>query len=154
MVQMKSALGGIPVAQAMLRTFETLRPDDPLSRAVEMTLAGSQKDFPVLLENGAVSGVLTQERLLEALSSGGTDARVSTALHENVLAADSHEMLEAALARLESSVCKTVPVVHDNVLVGLLTLDNVGELLRIQAALKGATLKGRRAAAASAASSA
>ena len=53
MVQMKSALAGIPVARAMLRRFETLSPDDPLSRVAEITLLGSQKDFPVL-ERGAV----------------------------------------------------------------------------------------------------
>ena len=137
MVQMKSALGGIPVAQAMLTTFESLRPDDPLSLAVEKTLAGSQKDFPVLLENGTVAGILSQARLIAALSKAGADAPVSTALQENIAGADSHEMLEGALARLGDSPCKTVTVTHDGVLVGLLTLDNVGEFLQIQAALKG-----------------
>jgi Zn-dependent protease len=137
MAQMKSALGGIPVAQAMLTTFETLRPDDPLSLAVEKTLAGSQKDFPVLLENGTVAGILSQARLIAALSKAGADARVSTALQTHIAGADSHEMLEGALARLGDSPCKTVTVTHDWALVGLLTLDNVGEFLQIQAALKG-----------------
>jgi Zn-dependent protease len=134
MVQMKSALGGIPVAEAMLRRFETLAPEDPLSRAVELTLAGSQKDFPVL-QRGAVAGILTQERLLSGLAKAGPGAPVSSALHAEVGAADSHEMLEGALARLEDSPCKTLPVMHDGTLVGLLTMDNVGEFVGIRTAL-------------------
>lgn len=134
MVQMKSALGGIPVAEAMLRRFETLAPEDPLSRAVELTLAGSQKDFPVL-QRGAVAGILTQERLLSGLAKVGPGAPVSSALHADVGAADSHEMLEGALARLEGSPCKTLPVMHHGTLVGLLTMDNVGEFVGIRTAL-------------------
>ncbi len=142
MVQMKSALGGIPVAGAMLRNFETLRPEDRLSRGVELTLSGSQKDFPVL-DRGRVSGILTQERLLAALAKNGPGATVESGIDREVEAADSHEMLEGALARLEGSSSRTIPVTHDGTLVGLLTLDNVGEFLQIQAALSGRPRRGR-----------
>ena len=135
MVQMKSALGGIPVSEAMLRNFEALRPRDPLSRAVEITLLGSQKDFPVL-DGGKLVGLLTQERLMAGLSKAGAESTVSSVLQEEIETADSHEMLEGALARIGSSGCRTAPVTHNGELVGLLTLDNVGELLRIQAALR------------------
>jgi Zn-dependent protease len=47
LAQMQSAIGGIPVKQAMLTDFKTLNSNDTLERAVELTLAGSQKDFPV-----------------------------------------------------------------------------------------------------------
>jgi len=143
MVQIKSALAGIPVAQAMLRDFETLAPSDPLSLAVQMTLRGSQKDFPVVNE-GAIVGMLTQDRLMEALSSDGTGAPVSSALQEDITIIDSHEMLEGSLARIGNTASGTMPVTHGGVLVGLLTLDNIGEFMRIQTALKErAAHKGR-----------
>ena len=41
MVQMKTALGGIPVGRAMLTDFQSLSPREPLSRAVELILSGS-----------------------------------------------------------------------------------------------------------------
>ena len=135
MVQMKSALGGIPVSQAMLSEFETLSPRDTLERAVEITLRGSQKDFPIM-ENGSLRGMLTQEKLMAALAGDGASALVSSAYQEDIGVADSHEMLEGVLARLGGSHCKTIPVLHHGALVGLLTLDNVGELLQIQAALE------------------
>jgi Mg/Co/Ni transporter MgtE len=51
--------------------------------------------------------------------------------------ADATEMLENVLARLQGRDCHTMPVVDRGTLVGLLTMDNVGEFLMIQAAEKG-----------------
>jgi CBS-domain-containing membrane protein len=65
MVQMKAALGGIPVGRAMLTDFQSLAPSDSLGRAVELILAGSQQDFPVI-DSGRVAGVLTRGDLLTA----------------------------------------------------------------------------------------
>ena len=74
MVQMKSALGGIPVGRAMLTDFQSLAPSDNLARAVELILAGSQQDFPVL-DSGRVAGVLTRAGLLTALAQRGQGGR-------------------------------------------------------------------------------
>jgi Zn-dependent protease len=142
MVQVKSALAGIPVAHAMLTEFETLRSDDPLERAIALTLATSQKDFPVI-DAGGVAGVLTQERLLRGLEEKGRAATVGSICETGIGAADSHEMLEGVLARIESQRAVSVPVTHGNRLVGMLTLDNVGELIRIQAALGKDPLRAR-----------
>ena len=46
-------------------------------------------------------------------------------------------MLETAFVQLKDCKCHTLPVFHDGSLVGLLTMDNVGEFIRIQAALRG-----------------
>ena len=45
------------------------------------------------------------------------------------------EMLEIAFMKLQTSDCHTLPVVHNGVLTGLLTMGNVGEFMRIQAAI-------------------
>jgi CBS domain-containing protein len=47
-------------------------------------------------------------------------------------------MLEKALATMRAAKCHSVPVLHDGRLVGLLTMDHVGELLMIQTALRQA----------------
>jgi predicted transcriptional regulator len=49
-------------------------------------------------------------------------------------AAAPSEMLEAVLTRLQGRDCKTLPVLEHHVLIGLITTDNVGEFLMIQAA--------------------
>ena len=45
-------------------------------------------------------------------------------------------MLEAAFERFQSCECLTLPVLRKQVLVGLLTMDNVGEFIEIRTALK------------------
>lgn len=134
MVQVKAALGGIPVARAMLTNFKTVSPEDRLSHAVQLTLAGSQKDFPVL-DRGTLRGLLTQEGLLSGLASEGEAGRVASVVEGEAPTADSHEMLEGVLSRFEGSSSRTIPVTHDGALVGILTMENVGEFLKIEAAL-------------------
>ena len=44
-------------------------------------------------------------------------------------------MLENALQRLQECSCHTMPVTHGGELVGLITTDNLGEFMLVQAAL-------------------
>jgi predicted transcriptional regulator len=52
--------------------------------------------------------------------------------------ADSHDMLEQAVSLLRECACRAIPVEHDGRLVGMLTMDNVGEFIMIQSALRQA----------------
>lgn len=137
LVQMKSALGGIPVNRAMLTEFRTLAPSEPLSRAVEMVLAGSQQDFPVI-ENNRVVGILPRGDLMAGLSRLGQEGLVSQVMRTDFQALDSSDMLEGAALRLQSCDCHTLPVLHGGHLVGLLTMENMGEFLMIRSALSSA----------------
>jgi Zn-dependent protease/predicted transcriptional regulator len=142
LVQVHNSLSGIPVQYAMLSEFRTLQPDDPLAAAVEHVLAGWQQDFPVVFGDH-VLGVLTREALMRALAQGGIDVRVRDAMNRNVVSADSHDMLETALATMRTSGCRALPVLHEGRLVGLLTMDHIGEFMMIQAALRQAQETGR-----------
>ena len=135
MVQMKSSLAGIPVMQAMITDFQLLDPRDPLARAVERTLAGSQQDFPVM-DDGKVVGILTSHDLLVGLARRGQDALVRDSMQRDFEVVEASQMLETAFRRLQTCHCHTVPVMRNGELAGLLTMDNVGEFVAIQAAAK------------------
>lgn len=137
MVQMVSALGGIPVRRAMLTDFHALSPRDTLARAVELVLSGSQHDFPVV-ENGTVVGVLARADLLTALAREGPGLPVTAVMRRQFQMADASEMLEVALRRLQADGGGLMPVIHRGQLVGLLTAENVGEFVLVQAALERA----------------
>lgn len=137
MVQMRSALSGIPVHHAMVTDFRTLRPDDPLATAVTHVLDGFQQDFPVV-DGDRVVGVLTRADMLSALSRLGQQAPVAEVMQREFAVADAQEMLETAFARLQACACHTLPVLQNHDLVGLLTTDNLGEYMMIQAALEAA----------------
>jgi Zn-dependent protease/CBS domain-containing protein len=134
MVQIKTALAGIPVWRAMITDFRTLSPTDPLSRAAELIITGSQQDFPVV-DNGEVVGILTRAQIIEGLTQLGPDAPVAKVMTRDFITMAPTEMLETAFARLQNCECRTVPVVMGNRLVGLVTPENVGEFLMIQSAL-------------------
>jgi Zn-dependent protease len=136
-VQMKSALGGIPVARAMLTDFHTLQPLESLDRAAALILAGSQQDFPVV-DGGRVAGILTRVDLFAALSTRGRQTPVVEVMRRDFQVVDSTDMLEGVMERLQACACHTLPVVHRGQLVGLLTMDNVGEVVMIHAAMAGA----------------
>lgn len=144
MVQMKTALSGIPVRRAMLTHFRTLAPASTLGDAVDLVLTGSQQDFPVV-QDGRIEGILTRSDLLKALPGAGRTASVAGNMRRECATADASEMLEAVLARMQGNDCRTVPITERGGLVGLITMDHVGEFLMIQAAeRKGAPGRGRK----------
>ncbi len=134
MAQMRSSLGGIPVSHAMLTDFRSLGPRDPLARAIELILAGSQQDFPVV-EEGRIVGVLTRGDLLSAVARSGQSAIVADVMRRDIQVVDALEMLETAFNRLQRGDCRTLPVMQEGRLVGLLTSENIGEFLMIRSAL-------------------
>ncbi len=136
MVQMKSALSGIPVNRAMITDYRTLASTDRLRDAVDLILSGSQHDFPVM-DDGRVVGILTRGDLFSTLSTKGQEVSVGSVMQTSFITIDSFDMLESAMQQLQECACHTMPVVRGGRIVGVLTMDNVGEFVAIQAALGG-----------------
>lgn len=134
MVQMKFALGGVPVERAMLTNFQSLSSHDSLARAMELILTGSQHDFPVV-ENGHVLGILTRNDLLVALAQQGQNSSVVDVMRRDFIQVDASEMLENIFTRLQGNECRTFPVLRDGRLIGLVTMENIGEFMMIRTAL-------------------
>jgi Zn-dependent protease/predicted transcriptional regulator len=137
MAQIKNSLGGIPVSRAMLTHYESLSSRDTLARVVELILAGSQQDFPVV-EADRVIGILDRETFIKALTKKGENTLVTEVMRRDVPEVDTHEMVDSALSRLNESGAKTLPVTHAGQLVGLITSENITEFLMIRAALRKA----------------
>lgn len=135
MVRLKTAMDGIPVSRAMLTHFETVSPGDRLNTVVDHVLAGDQKDFPVVAD-GRVVGILTQNGLLEGLRRYGDLSRVDNVMRSDFKTTGPFDMLESALAQLQNCDCHTLAVTHNDQLVGMLTMDNIGEFIRIQSLLQ------------------
>jgi Zn-dependent protease len=133
--QMRAAIAGIPVRRAMVLDFTALGPDDPLRTAANQVLAGYQQDFPVV-EDGRIVGVLPLQGLLAGLSSLGPDGSVRDAMRTDFETTAPGEMLDDALSRLREKGCPVLPVLERGRLVGLLTAENVGELVMIREAVQ------------------
>lgn len=134
MADVRAAFRGIPVARVMLTAFKTLTPDEPLSAASELLQHQGQHAFPVMLD-GRLVGLLTRHDLLQGLTERGPQSRVADTMKRDLPILAPHDMLDAALSRLDAHQSSTAAVVQDGRLIGLLTADAVAEFLKLQAAL-------------------
>ena len=135
MTQMRTVFDGIPVRYAMITKFDSLSVSDHLQKAIELILAGSQQDFPVM-ENETVVGILTRNNLMKALTEHGPNFPVDAVMEKEFEFSDSGEMLQNAMNRLQNCKCHIMPVLTGEKLTGILNMENVGEFLMIHTALK------------------
>jgi Zn-dependent protease/CBS domain-containing protein len=135
-VEMSVPLASLPIRAAMITDFRSLSPSDTLATAVERLLAGSQHDFPVI-DHDAVVGILTRNDLLGGLarSPAGAATPVAAVMSRDVVTADPSESLQRALERLEAQDTPMLPVLREGAVIGLLTMENIAELLMVQGAL-------------------
>lgn len=140
MVQVKSALADIPVERAMQTNFKVLSSADTLARVTELLLEGAQQDFPVMW-GSEIIGILPRSDLMMALAQRGLETRVADVMRRDFCTAQAGEMLEPVFARLGQEQCRTMLVLRDGQLVGLLTMENVGEFVMIESALRTQDLK-------------
>jgi CBS domain-containing protein len=131
MAQAEALLGHVAVERAMIHDFYTVRRDDPLGKVVQLGLTGAQTDFPVL-EDGRIVGILTQTEMLKGLAEHGGQGPVGDVMHQDFATVNVGETLEDAFRKLQTCQCRTLPVVRDGHLEGLLTRDNIQAFLNIQ----------------------
>lgn len=138
-VEAKASLQGLPMVAAMQTDFRILSTRDTLGTAARRLLGGSQLDFPVLGPDGALVGVLTRGDLITGLSEHGADALVASMMDPHFVTAHPAEMLNVVMDRLQERACRSVPVVDDGRVVGMVTTDNIGELMMVRNALRKST---------------
>ncbi len=133
--QMRSSFSRIPLRRAMLTEFDTVNEFDSLLTAIDLTLRGSQKDFPVL-RGARVVAVLTQEDLLRGLREQGEDASVRDYMIASVIEIDVGESLQRLFERMRESGSRLVAVTEDGALVGIVNYDNLTELIALDSATR------------------
>jgi Zn-dependent protease len=135
-VEERASLRGVSVRDAMLTDYRSLAPTATLGEAAELLLAGSQQDFPVIEGEGEPVGVLTRDALFAGLARDGREGRVGEHARAGLKGVEADSPLVPALARLREGDGPCLQVVEAGRPVGLLTLENIGELLMVRSALE------------------
>lgn len=134
-VATRTAGQGLRVAEMMVRDFRTLPTHATLRDAAELLLRGEQREFPVVDNWGRVEGMLTRDNLTRGLTERGNAAGVSDVMTPTPPALPPELDFSTALERLRGSGLPALPVVDAaGRLVGLLTLDNITDLLLVRRA--------------------
>lgn len=136
----RSALAGLTARNAMITRYETIAPQESLGRAAELLLSGHQQDFPVVDAWGRLAGLLPRGVLLGALATpGGRERAVLEVMDREPQTVSADMPLEAVLRHLQSRPLQPILVIGPGAgpggdatgLVGMITLDNLGELIQI-----------------------
>ncbi len=134
-VQLREVSRGALVADAMITKFETLRTDATVNDAVECLIRTTQKEFPVVDGGGRLRGVLTRDAMIKALKDKGPATPVLEVMQPDVPVISARAMLETALRLLSEQAAGVIGVTDAaGKLVGLLTAENLGEMMMVRAA--------------------
>jgi Zn-dependent protease/CBS domain-containing protein len=132
-VALRAVSRGVPVSQAMMSHFVTLRPDAHIDEAVNLVLQTSQGAFPVVDAKGSLVGVLDRANILRSVKQAGPDARVADAVTASpVLTVSCRATLEQALKLMHENSAATVGVTDAaGKLIGLVTGETIAEMMTL-----------------------
>lgn len=130
-VQLRSILGGLKVEQAYSRQVQSLRLTDSLQDAVDITLSSFQATFPVRNEVGELKGILPYTRLVEALREQDHSTPVGRVMITDVPSVNPAQELIEAQQMIRESRGDALPVVENGRFLGLITSNDIGEVLRL-----------------------
>ena len=119
----QSVLDNVRLEEVMLTDFATLSPADTLEDALEKAVHSLQDDYPVVRGSDMV-GVISRQRILDALRAEGNGyvQAVMSKIFEVSMRQDS---LGSAFRKLTGRNSSIIPVVEDQRLVGIVTLQNL-----------------------------
>ena len=128
----RSLTAGIPVRAAMVTEFHTLSHDSSIRDAVSLTLATSQRDFPIM-HGPLVVGLLSRQSILHTLSSEGAEAYIASSVERSFLTLGADADLAEALPSMARAASCALVMDKDQ-LIGLLTAQNLSEFLMLRRA--------------------
>ncbi|BCU78328.1 site-2 protease family protein [Luteolibacter sp. LG18] len=136
-VQTSEAMRDLTLADAMITDFHTLPLEGRLQDAADALIAGSQHDFPILAADGSLAGILTRGRLVEGLTHHGPDHPLADLILTDIPKVFPATPLKQAFEVLRSIPSEVLPVrdSREHAVVGLLSAENIGELLLLRHAL-------------------
>jgi Zn-dependent protease/CBS domain-containing protein len=137
-VQMRQVSRGMLVADGMVTKFESLGPASRVEDAVQCLLRTTQHEFPVVDGAGHLRGVLTRDDMIRALRERGPETPVLEVMRSDIPLLHHRQPLEEALRLMQSATLPAVGVEDSRGrLVGLITPENVGEMMMVLTASKG-----------------
>jgi Zn-dependent protease/CBS domain-containing protein len=136
--QIKALARGLRAQDAMVRSFESLPVSASVGEAVDALIGTSQREFPVLDASGRMVGLVTREDMIRALRTGGPEANVSESMRRDVPEAAAWSRLDEAFQKMQTTGAPAVAVTDaQGRLIGLVTPENIGEMLMVEAARPG-----------------
>lgn len=135
MENIQTSLFDMNARQAMLSDFQTLDVNDNLQKAIDLTLQGSQKDFPVMM-NKEAHFLLSQKALLSALQEHSSQVQLNELNLPEIHRIDASTPLNQIFTEFYQPEHSLAAVYHQGKMLGIINLDNLLELIQVHNALQ------------------
>jgi Zn-dependent protease/CBS domain-containing protein len=122
-VVFQSVLESVRMDEVMLTGFSTLSPADTLEDALSKAVHTLQDDFPVVRGSDMV-GVISKQHIVRALRSDG-NGYVQSAMVKAFEIAQAGDSLASAFRKLGARGLTMIPVVNNERLIGIVTMQNL-----------------------------
>src|SRR5579864_210809 len=122
-VVFQSVLESVRMEDVMLTGFSTLSPADTLEDALHKAVHTLQDDFPVVRGSDMI-GVISKQRIVQALRVGG-NGYVQSAMVRAFDIAQRSDSLASAFRKLGGKGLSMIPVVDQQHLIGIVTMQNL-----------------------------
>jgi Zn-dependent protease/CBS domain-containing protein len=133
--QLRAVAQGALVSDAMITEFQSLGTGATVNDAAEALIRTTQTEFPIVDGGGRLRGVLTRDAMVKALKERGPETPVLEVMQADVPTVAARAKLDNALRMLMERGRPVVGVTDaQDKLVGLLTVENLGEMIMVQSA--------------------
>jgi Zn-dependent protease/CBS domain-containing protein len=130
LVRQREQMRGLTVSDVMgtKGRTETVTPYHTFGQVLDSVIHGYQEDFPVLDEGGYLVGIITRSEIMAAAHSPDRYATVRDLMQTDfpTISPDA-DLFTDGNRLLQESGLRALPVVKDGNLVGMLTVDDVGQ---------------------------
>lgn len=126
----QSILKTYTVKDAVMHHFQTVRPDDTISAAVQMLLNGQCRSFLVVDESRPV-GTLDRDEIIRAISARGEEVKIGEVMNKDLTFLQAEMPLTDAWPQIQRQK-SLIPVMQGNELIGTLDSENVMEFIMVK----------------------
>ncbi|HWC17068.1 MAG TPA: CBS domain-containing protein [Terriglobales bacterium] len=127
----QSVVSSVRMEEIMLTDFSVLSAADTLQDALEKALHTLQDDFPVV-RSGDLVGTVSRQRIIEAIRSEG-NGYVQSIMNRVVEVCHKGESLATAFRKITTRGLTMLPVVDQQRLIGIVTLQNLSHNMALLA---------------------
>ncbi|MDP9457407.1 MAG: site-2 protease family protein [Actinobacteria bacterium] len=130
MVRQREMTRGLDVSDVMgtKRRTETVSPYNNFGQVLDAVIHGYQVDFPVVDDDGRVVGMLTRGEIFPAVHSPDKFRDVRDVMRTDFpMIAPDADLFTEGNRILQESGMRAIPVVQNGELVGMLTVDDIGQ---------------------------
>ena len=127
----QSVVSSVRMEEIMLTDFSVLSAADTLQDALEKALHTLQDDFPVV-RSGDLVGTVSRQKIVEAIRSEG-NGYVQSIMNRVVEVCHKGESLATAFRKITTRGLTMLPVVDQQRLIGIVTLQNLSHNMALLA---------------------